>query len=285
MPNAVALDEPMGRKYLTGKADAARAAEPGLSARVRSRFGGRHASPAPVRLEEVADRVQRFAAETRMSALTRGVVRTKSVDGAVSGSKVSDEKDEKGLRVRLSQVGEIPVGKPLTDDFTLAIKQCGSFTAALEVLTDRFPVFALVRNPLSLLVSWQAVPMPIRDGRIPVGESLSPELAAALDGIDDRVDRQFYLLAWFFGAFDRLLPPASVIRYEDIVASGGTALAVAVPEAGSLDAQLSDRNSKRPHGEDHDLLQQLAARLLLTDGPWWKFYDRESVTDLLSAIS
>ena len=125
-----------------------------------------------------------------------------------AGSKVSDEKDENGLRVRLSQVGEIPVGKPLTDDFTLAIKQCGGFTAALEALTDRFPVFALVRNPLSLLLSWQAVPMPIREGRIPVGESLRPDLAQALDGIDDRVDRQFHLLAWFFGEFDRWLPPS-----------------------------------------------------------------------------
>jgi hypothetical protein len=207
------------------------------------------------------------------------------VDGAVSGSKVSDEKDEKGLRVRLARVGEIPVGKPLTANFTLAIKQCGSFTAALEALVDRFAVFALVRNPLSLLLSWQAVPMPIREGRIPVGESLSPELGAALDGIDDRVDRQFYLLAWFFGAFERFLPPTSVIRYEDIVTSGGTALAVAVPAAGSLDAQLSDRNSKRPQSEDHELLQQLAQRLLSTDGPWWKYYDRESVTDLLAKIS
>ena len=281
----------MGRKYLTGRADATLVSEPGLSARLRARFGGRHWSPsnvllpAPVRLEEVADRVQRFAVETRTSALTRGVVRTKSVDGAVTGSKVSDEKDEKGLRVRLTQVGEVPVGKPLTEDFTLAIKQCGSFTAALEVLTDRFPVFALVRNPLSLLLSWQAVPMPIRDGRIPVGESLNPELAKALDGIDDRVDRQFYLLTWFFGAFDRFLPPASVIRYEDIVASGGTALEVAIPEAASLVAPLLDRNSKRPEGEDHDLLQLLAERLLSTDGPWWKFYDRDTVTDLLSEIS
>jgi hypothetical protein len=290
VPNTVALDEPIGRKYLTGKADAP-PPKPGLSARVMRRIGVRETSassgpsPVPVRLEDVADRVQRFASDTRTSALTRGVVRSKSVNGAVVGSKVSDEKDEKGLRLRLTQVGEIPVGKPLTDDFTLAIKQCGGFTAALEVLTDRFPVFALVRNPLSLLLSWQAVPMPIREGRIPVAESLRPELADALDGIDDRVDRQFHLLTWFFGEFERFLPRDSVIRYEDMVASGGTALAIVVPEAASIDSQLSDRNSKRPPGEDHDLLQQLADRLLSTDGPWWTFYERDSVTDLLSKIS
>jgi hypothetical protein len=287
VPNTVTLDEPMGRRYLTGK-PATPPANPGLSARALTRIGVRRTSapsPPPVSLDEVADRVQRFASETRVSALTRGVVRTKSVDGAVTGSKVSDEKDENGLRVRLTQVGEIPVGKPLTDDFTLTIKQCGGFTAALEALSGRFPVFALVRNPLSLLLSWQAVPMPIREGRIPVGESLRPELARALDRIDDRIDRQFYLLTWFFGEFERWLPPASVIRYEDIVASGGTALEVVIPEAASFGSQLSDRNSKRPQGEDHDLLHQLAERLLSTDGPWWKFYDRDGVTDLLAKIS
>ena len=76
-----------------------------------------------------------------------------------------------------------------------------------------------------------------------------------------------------------------MIRYEDIVASGGTALGVVIPEAASFGSQLSDRNSKRPQGEDHDLLHQLAERLLSTDGPWWKFYDRDGVTDLLAKIS
>ena len=76
-----------------------------------------------------------------------------------------------------------------------------------------------------------------------------------------------------------------MIRYEDIVASGGTALEVVVPEAAAHRSQLSNRNSKRPQGEDHDLLQQLAERLLSTDGPWWKFYERDGVTDLLAKIS
>jgi hypothetical protein len=289
LPNTVALDEPMGRAYLTGKS-VALSAPAGVRGRIRSRMNGRRTSAvsaptSPVRLEDVADRVQRFALDSRGSALTRGVVRSESVDGVVVGSKVSDERDENGLRVRLTQVGEIPIGKPLSDDFTLAIKQCGGFTAALEVLTDRFPTFALVRNPLSLLLSWQAVPMPVREGRLPVAESVKPELAEALDGIDDRIDRQFHLLAWFFGEFDRWLPPRSVIRYEDMVASRGTSLQVAVPEAESLETRLSDRNSKRPEGEDHDLLLQLSERLLSTDGPWWKYYDPDSVTDLLAKIS
>jgi hypothetical protein len=290
LPDTVALDEPMGRAYLAGKTAVQPAAPTGVFRRAMTRIEGRRtpgvrASTSPVRLEDVADRVQGFAVDTRRSALTRGVVRTNSVDGAVVGSKVSDEKDENGIRQRLTEIGDVPIGKPLSDDFTLVIKQCGGFTAPLEVLTRNFPVFALVRNPLSLLLSWQAVPMPIREGRLPVAESLRPDLAEALNGIDDRIDRQFYILSWFFGEFEQFLPRASVIRYEDIVATGGSALGKVVPEAESLQRSLSDRNSNRPPGEDHDLLRRLGERLLATNGPLWDFYERETVSDLLAQIS
>ncbi len=289
LPNTIALDEPMGHAYLAGKS-AVQPAPAGVLTRVKTRIGGRRspdvrASRSSVRLEDVADRVRGFALDTRTSALTRGVVRTNSVDGAVVGSKVSDELDENGIRQRLTEIGDVPIGKPLSDDFTLIIKQCGAFTAPLEVLTEDFPVFALVRNPLSLLLSWQAVPMPIREGRLPVAESLRPDLAEALNGIDDRIDRQFYILSWFFGEFERFLPKTSVIRYEDIVATGGKALGRVVSEAASLQHSLSDRNSNRPRDEDHDLLRRLGERLLATPGPWWNLYERETVSDLLARIS
>jgi hypothetical protein len=290
LPNTVALDEPMGRKHFAVKADAP-VAKPGFAARALDRAGARKASksnvpsPDPARLQEVADRVERFVSDTRTSALTRGVVPTVSVDGAVVGSKVSDQKDENGLRRRLAQRGEIAVDKPLTDDFTLVIKQVGSFTAAVEVLSNRFPMYALVRNPLSLLLSWQDVPFPPREGHLPVAESFRPDLAKTLAGIDDRIDRQFYLLGWFFGEFERVLPAASVLRYEDIVASGGKCLEVVMSEAASLDRTLSNRNSQRPGGEDHTMLQEMGERLLGTEGPWWNYYTSESVTAVLAGIS
>ena len=289
LPNIIALDEPMGRKHFIRKADTT-GSKPGLSKRVLARIGPDRASTsdapstAPVGVEEVGDRVAQFVSETRSSALKRGLVPSVSVDGAVVGSKVSDQKDENGLRRRLAERAEVPVDKPITDDFVLVVKQVGSFTAAIEVLSSRFPMYALVRNPLSILLSWQDVPFPPREGHLPVAESFRPDLAATLAGIDDRIDRQFYLLAWFFGEFERVLPASSVLRYEDIVASGGRSLEAVTPAAASLDRQLSDRNKQRPSGEDHTKLQQFGERLLRTEGAWWTYYTRDSVTELLDRI-
>jgi hypothetical protein len=287
LPDVIALDEPLDRAYLTGET-VAHAGQRTLS-RVRARAGrwGRAAGPQPesVSAEAVSLRVDQFIRDTRESALSRGVVRTKSVDGRVIGRKVSDDRDGTGVRVGLVRLGEVSVDKPLTPEFLLAIKQCGGFTAILEALVSRFAVFALVRNPLSILVSWQSVPMPVRDGHVPLAERLNPTLAMALSAIDDPVDRQFHLLDWFFGEYLRLLPRDSIVSYESMVASGGQALKAISPRASSLDRPLVDRNRERPRGDDPGLLKRLGMRLVETDGPWWEFYSRDDVVNLLGELT
>jgi hypothetical protein len=287
LPDAVALDEPLDRAYLIG--DTAPQASPGILSRIRARAGrpvrSGGSQAGPVSPEDVCRRVDQFIRDTRESALSRGVVRTKSVDGRVIGRKVSDDRDVTGVRVGLVRVGEVSVDKPLTPDFLLAIKQCGGFTAVLEALVSRFAVFALVRNPLSVLVSWQSVPMPVRDGHVPLAERLNPTLAMALSAIDDPIDRQFHLLDWFFGEYARLLPRDSIVSYESIVASGGQALKAIAPRASGLDRPLVDRNRDRPRGDDPALLKRLGTRLVDTDGPWWGFYSRDDVVNLLSELT
>jgi len=284
LPDTVALDEPLDRRQLLPDPQAPDA---GLSQRLRRRI--RHsreegAAAVDASPDAVAARVAEFIDRTRESALQRGVVRSKSVGGKVMGAKVSDERDEAGLRVRLVEVGEIAVGKPLTPDFVLAIKQCGGFTAVLETLAARFPVYALVRNPLSVLRSWRSVPMPIRDGRVPLAERLNPDLARALDRIGDPIDRQFHLLTWFYGSYQDLLPFKSVVAYEKIIATGGRALEVVCPAAAHLDRPLEDRNRRPPDADEVATMKTLGGRLLDTDGPWWKFYTPAAVAALVDGL-
>jgi hypothetical protein len=291
LPDTIALDEPLDRVQLAGdpRAPSSRGAFGPLRDRVRARLGrarpsGPSAPPSPSP-NDVTRRLERFVRHTRQSALERGMVRTKSVEGQVIGRKISDERDESGARLRLIEVGEVAVNKPLSPEFVLAIKHCGGFTAVLEALTIRFPVFGLVRNPLSVLGSWQSVPMPIRDGHIPLAEWLNPLLAQELVAIDDPTDRQFYILEWFFGRFVRLLPANSVVRYEDIVASGGRALEAISPGAAGLERPLADRNLDRARGDDPATIRALAGRLLSTDGSWWRFYQPEDVIVVLDATT
>ena len=73
-----------------------------------------------------------------------------------------------------------------------------------------------------------------RLGRLPKAEPFDPELTQRLAAIEERVDRQLCLLDWWCERFERCLPARNILRYEDIVASEGKALAAIVPGAREL---------------------------------------------------
>ena len=103
--------------------------------------------------------------------------------------------------------GEIAIDKPLSARFTLLIKHNALFAALLPRLTETFSCLALVRNPLSVLASWQTVDLPVHRGRIPAGEELDGDLHWALEREPEVLRRQLIVLDWFFGQFHAHLEP------------------------------------------------------------------------------
>ena len=100
-----------------------------------------------------------------------------------------------------------------------------------------------------------------------------------LGRISDRTERQIRLLSWFFERYREVLPEKSILRYEEIVSSGGQALRVITPHASSLNVALENRNKNSVY--DRGFMYVLGKRLLETDGAYWTFYTRESVEQLL----
>ena len=184
-------------------------------------------------------------------------------------------------RLRVS-LGVIAVEKQLSSDFLLCIKHPAAFTALLDRLAPRFRCYAVVRNPLSTLASWNSCQMNARDGHSPTAELFDPDLAQALGQIGNRVDRQFYLLSWFFERYSTILPSENILRYEDIVASHGTVLEVITPCAAGLHEALETRNANPLY--DHALVQALGTRLLKAEGPFWEFYTRLDVEQVLEEM-
>ena len=107
----------------------------------------------------------------------------------------------------------------LTTDFVLACKHNALFTALLPELVElkRFKIFAIVRSPLRLLDSWQAVPFPIREGRLPAGEPFWTELAKVRTKSAEVAIDQAKIIELFFSRFISLRNSISIIRYEDMV--------------------------------------------------------------------
>ena len=243
LPNVVALSEPMPRTEFAGLTGSA----------------------------EACERVARFAVRTRGFVARERRAPSLQVGGRLDDNVVADAAEE-GLRRRQAQQGEIEIDKPVSAGFTLLVKHNALFAALLPQLAAAFPCVALVRNPLVTLASWQTVDLPVNRGRIPAGEQFDGGLRTALDGTTDGLARQLVILDWFFAQYADNLPAGRIVRYEDLIASGGTTLFRLLGHPAAEPRPLASRN-------DHAVyrsvgIDALLAGLLDTGGAWGGFYTR-----------
>ncbi|PYK30527.1 MAG: hypothetical protein DME57_06695 [Verrucomicrobia bacterium] len=159
-----------------------------------------------------------------------------------------------------------------------------AFAALLEPLSKRFECFAIVRNPLATLASWNSLDwFALKEGHSPIGEKLDVDLGRALSIIGEVTDRQIHILEWFYDRFRRFLSEQAVIKYEDLMTSRGRELAKIVSAAEQLDEDLNSKNVSEFY--DHKLMSEIGQRLLKRDGPIWNFYGRAAVEALVSETS
>ena len=237
--------------------------------------------------ETIRGAVARFFHRQRRMAQELGTAQSKNVGGLVPSDPYASKSGGDGLRYQRAQegneLGDVEVGdKELGPDFWLVVKDPATLSALLPVLVDRFPCYAVIRNPFSILASWQTVNHAVRDGHSPVSERYDEGLKEELEAIGDRGERQLHLLDWWFRRFRDNLPGHGIIRYEDIIGSSGRALSVINPSAGLLHDPLESKNLNPLYDRGEAL--SVARRLLESEGAYWDFYSRQDVEDLLGRM-
>jgi hypothetical protein len=211
---------------------------------------------------------------------------SKNVGGRITDNAYEQSRSRSGLRTQTggkgAEKGKVVIDKELKKEFRLIVKQPALFSALLPVLAQRFPCYAVVRNPLSVLASWNSVDHRVREGHSRGAELYDEVLRGELASTDDRVSRQLLLLSWWYERFYTTLDKDHIIRYEELVSSGGRALSAINPAAKTLNEPLSSQNLNALY--DHGEMRELGSRLLRTEGAYWRFYTRESVERLLEGI-
>lgn len=251
--------------------------------------------------EQVAAEVARFFETSRQSLLAERRAISRHVDGRVPDDPIAADRSRgrptlryllralkhagrrPPLRRNLATRGWVTFDRPLTPSLLLAIKHHAGFTALLPILAGAFECYAVVRNPLAVLASWNTVDFALADGRSWVAERIDPTLRRALKALPDRLDRQLHLLEWSFSQYARYLSPERVLRYETIVATGGRALTAISPRATDLAVPLESRNANPLY--DRALMNRLGERLLEHEGALWAFYPRDAVVTLLEQLA
>ncbi|MFZ1343726.1 sulfotransferase domain-containing protein [Thiothrix eikelboomii] len=221
-----------------------------------------------------------FSAQRRQ-ILQTGTAVSKSFGGQVPDNPMAGFDPITGKRIRVLDGRLVEINKPLEPDFCLAIKQPAFFTAILKdlVTTDSLRCFALIRNPLAVLLSWNSVEMPVSRGRVPAAEAFAPELKLSLEQIEDVYDRQVLLLDWFFQQYLTYLPAKQILFYEATINTAGRSLAVINPLANQLTETLYSKNNNSLYNAA--LKQTLLAKLLSkTEGAFWHFYTEEQLISI-----
>jgi hypothetical protein len=232
----------------------------------------------------VGDLIENFCAETRKSLREHGFAISKHVGGKIPDNVADNQVNRAGTRLRRTEHGRVVVDKPLSQDFTLAVKHPGAFSALLETLSKRFECYAIIRNPLATLASWNSLArFPLKDGHSPIGEKLDVDLARDLAAQSDPTERQIHILEWFYDRFRRFLPERALIKYEDLIVSRGRELAKFFPAAAELEEDLTSKNLNKYY--DRALMADLGERLLRREGPIWNFYSKRDVETLLRDLS
>ena len=123
-------------------------------------------------------RLREFVARVRQQIREEGRAPSHQVGGGLYDNIMGSERDAgSGLRERRGEWGSVAIDKPLSPRFTLFMSQPAVFSALLPEVAEHFSCLALVRNPLSLLASWQTVNLPFQRGRIAGAEPYDPEVA------------------------------------------------------------------------------------------------------------
>lgn len=248
LPNSVALVEPLKIGKFQGRSDRA-----------------------------VIRSINRFATAQRRQILREGTAISKSMGGEVLPNALGDE-TENGVRKILQDGKTLRVANVDSADFSLYVKHPSFFSAGLPFLSAAFQCYASIRNPLSVLLSWRDCPFPHSQGRVPAAEQASTALKEQLDAESDVLSRQLILVDFFFDRYHRFLP-GRVVRYEDVVSSGGRALDLINDQAHKLDERLISSNTRRIRRDPAARI--VAERLLASDNACWKFYTRGEVEALL----
>lgn len=167
-------------------------------------------------VNEVCEQVQNI----RHSLETSRAIEHGNKAGIDIDNPIGQEIDENGLRKQQALRGLVTLPS-INSGTQLFVKQNALFTALSNDLSKQYRMFAIVRNPIDVLLSWMTVNLPVNQGRLPAGEKYDVNLAESLKR-GTEFERQITIYKWFIERFQQA--SLTIIRYEDIIATNGSVL-------------------------------------------------------------
>jgi hypothetical protein len=248
LPNVIALNEPLDRNLFPSSDRA---------------------------IHNIGEAFQGF----RKSLLQKGIAPARAENGKITDNAYSSTNEGRSLKVQRSHV-HFP--KKLKKDFSLILKHCAEFTLIMPGLMERYACFACIRNPLAVLGSWRSVNVAVSRGKVSKSARLNPHFHEAYGKIEQLLDRQLFILDWYFGQYTDL-PANHIIKYEDMVQNPSKKLFNKIVGTSIEMSPLPHKNLNPVY--DKVDMQLIGEKLLKSEGAYWNFYDKKEVEKLLKQMA
>ncbi len=165
----------------------------------------------------------------------------------LSNEPIQDRRNEEGVPVtnyiKYSKDGKTTKNKHAkhfilkvkNKDFLLGMKHNAHYTSILPQLakSNFFSVLAIVRHPVTTILSWQKVNFPISRGRLPGAERFWPEIKSISNSNDPLIVKQVKIYELFCERYLSLNDKLYLLKYENLV------------ESPSILEQLTEKNYER----------------------------------------
>lgn len=223
------------------------------------------------------ENIPNFFKEMRIMITQEGKAISRIKDGKIPDNPFPSGKSN---RQSIVQKGTFKLVRPPKDkNFSLVIKHNAHFTFLLDQLKEKYECFAVVRNPLAVLSSWNTIKAPVSQGNLKVLKTLDPFLEQKLWSIDDLYERQITLLNLLFKEL-KILDRSKIIKYEDIIESGGRALSPISNKALNLNESLQNTNLEKRY--PLSLIDHIYQKLIKKPHYWSEFYASADIDEVMN---
>lgn len=221
-------------------------------------------------------RINKELASFRKSLIKDATAPVRGNNGQITDNHF--ERMEGGGRKKVIQRSVVHFDQSFQPGFKLFVKHNAVFTLLLKDLQSDYSCFAMVRNPLALLGSWSTVDVPVSRGKIRYLALLDPKGQRALEQRQGLLNKQLYLLNYYFKIYSTL-PEDQVLRYEDLIGTNGKMLANIMEQPYHPKTSLSGKNKSNFYPRDRML--KYGEALLSDEAHYcWQFYMRSQVEAL-----
>jgi hypothetical protein len=90
------------------------------------------------------------------------------------------------------------------------------FTSCIAELSKQYKIIAIIRNPISIIQSWQSLDLPISKGVVKSGLKYSSSLKN-ISGDEGLLIKQIKIIDWFYNQY--LVNKVTLIKYENFIES------------------------------------------------------------------